>query len=63
MQKCSDCHSPNLIRDFELAELVCMDCGNVIVEKIVDTNPEWRAFDDEQKAKKQNWIAIHLYNS
>jgi len=40
------------MRDYENAEIVCMDCGFVIESKIADQGPEWRAFDDEQRAKR-----------
>jgi transcription initiation factor TFIIB len=40
------------MRDYETAELICMDCGIVIASKIADRGPEWRAFDDEQRAKR-----------
>jgi transcription initiation factor TFIIB len=40
------------MRDYEAAEIVCEACGYVIAEKLVDSRPEWRAFDDEQKAKR-----------
>jgi transcription initiation factor TFIIB len=40
------------MRDYENAEIVCMDCGVVIAAKIADRGPEWRAFDDEQRAKR-----------
>jgi transcription initiation factor TFIIB len=40
------------MRDYDQGELVCMDCGFVIDNKIADTGPEWRAFDDEQRAKR-----------
>ena len=40
------------MRDYEAAEIVCMACGFVIDEKLADTRPEWRAFDDEQKSKR-----------
>ena len=49
---CPECGCSNLMRDYDLAEIVCMSCGYVIDEKIADTRPEWRAFDDEQKAKR-----------
>ncbi len=49
---CPECGSSNLMRDYDVSEIVCMGCGYVIDEKIVDTRPEWRAFDDEQKAKR-----------
>ena len=40
------------MRDYECAEIVCMDCGFVVAAKIADSGPEWRAFDDEQRSKR-----------
>jgi len=50
--ECPECGSRRVMRDYETAELVCMDCGIVIASKIADRGPEWRAFDDEQRAKR-----------
>lgn len=52
VQVCPECGSTRLMRDYECAELVCMECGFVIAAKIADRGPEWRAFDDEQRAKR-----------
>jgi transcription initiation factor TFIIB len=52
IQTCPECSSARLMRDYETAELVCMDCGFVVAQKIPDRGPEWRAFDDEQRAKR-----------
>jgi len=52
VQFCPECGSTRLMRDYECAELVCMDCGFVIAAKIADRGPEWRAFDDEQRTKR-----------
>lgn len=49
---CPECGSSKLMRDYDAAEIVCMGCGCVIAEKLADSRPEWRAFDDEQKAKR-----------
>jgi len=49
---CPECGSTRLMRDYENAEIVCMDCGIVVAAKIADRGPEWRAFDDEQRAKR-----------
>src|SRR3989454_9639609 len=49
---CPECGGSRLMRDYDAAEVVCMACGYVIQEKIADTRPEWRAFDDEQRAKR-----------
>jgi len=52
VQCCPECSSTRLMRDYECAEIVCMACGFVISAKIVDRGPEWRAFDNEQRAKR-----------
>jgi len=52
VQQCPECGSIRLMRDYEYAEIVCMDCGYVIAAKLADRGPEWRAFDDEQRAKR-----------
>jgi transcription initiation factor TFIIB len=52
VQQCPECGSTKLMRDYECAEIVCMDCGFVVAAKLADRGPEWRAFDDEQRAKR-----------
>ena len=52
IQSCPECHSTRLMRDYECAEIVCMNCGYVLAAKITDRGPEWRAFDGEQRAKR-----------
>jgi transcription initiation factor TFIIB len=52
VQLCPECGSSRLMRDYECAEIVCMDCGFVVAAKIADRGPEWRAFDDEQRTKR-----------
>ncbi len=51
--RCPDCGSTNLRWDYEKAELVCLDCGSIIEESMIDYGPEWRAFDSYQKTKRQ----------
>jgi transcription initiation factor TFIIB len=52
IRKCPECGSSRLMRDYECAEIVCMNCGYVVAAKLADQGPEWRAFDDEQRAKR-----------
>jgi transcription initiation factor TFIIB len=52
IQHCPECGSTRLMRDYECAEIVCMDCGFVVAAKIADRGPEWRAFDNEQRTKR-----------
>jgi len=52
VQRCPECGSKKLMSDHRCAEIVCMNCGFVITEKIADRGPEWRAFTNEQRAKR-----------
>ncbi|MEM2091723.1 MAG: transcription initiation factor IIB [Candidatus Bathyarchaeia archaeon] len=52
IQRCPECGSIKLMRDYESAEVVCMECGYVVDMKIADQGPEWRAFDNEQRDKR-----------
>ncbi|MEM2136907.1 MAG: transcription initiation factor IIB [Candidatus Methanomethylicia archaeon] len=52
IEKCPECGSTHLIRNYERGEIVCTNCGLVISEKMVDTGPEWRAFTPEERQKR-----------
>ena len=52
VRQCPECGSTRLMRDYECAEIVCMNCGFVVAAKLADRGPEWRAFDYEQRAKR-----------
>jgi transcription initiation factor TFIIB len=50
MDKCPVCGGL-LITDYERGEVVCMQCGLVVAEAVVDAGPEWRAFEKEERAR------------
>ncbi|MFB0501677.1 MAG: TFIIB-type zinc ribbon-containing protein, partial [Candidatus Bathyarchaeia archaeon] len=52
VRQCPECGSSRLMRDYECAEIVCMNCGFVVAAKLTDQGPEWRAFDTEQRQKR-----------
>ena len=51
-RRCPECGSNRIMKDCESAEIVCMGCGYVVVAELTNQGPEWRAFDDEQRAKR-----------
>jgi transcription initiation factor TFIIB len=51
-ENCPECKSKNLTRDYELGEVTCGNCGLVINESMLDSGPEWRAFDAEQAKER-----------
>ncbi len=48
IEKCPNCGSTHLIRNYERGELICQDCGLVIDDTFIDQGPEWRSFDNDQ---------------
>ena len=52
-QRCPECGSKRIMEDYQSAEIVCMGCGYVIVAELTNQGPEWRAFDSEQRAKRE----------
>lgn len=61
IEECPECRSKSLSRDYERAEIVCNICGLVIDEKMMDSGPEWRAFDHEQRLKRSRTGAPMTY--
>ncbi|MFC1487321.1 transcription initiation factor IIB [Thermoproteota archaeon] len=51
-RRCPECGSSRIMKDYDSAEIVCMGCGYVVVAELTNQGPEWRAFDDEQRAKR-----------
>lgn len=49
---CPDCQSNEFITDYRHGELLCKKCGLVMDEALFDFGPEWRSFDEDQKAKR-----------
>jgi transcription initiation factor TFIIB len=49
---CPECGSTNIVEDPSRGELICLKCGLVIKEEMIDTGQEWRAFDSEQMSKR-----------
>ena len=45
---CPECGSKKLQEDPLRGEITCSKCGYVITDRMIDTGPEWRAFDADQ---------------
>jgi transcription initiation factor TFIIB len=56
---CPQCGSPNLVTDGTNGEVVCSQCGLVIVENELNRAPEWRAYTlEEQRSKSRTGAPI-----
>src|SRR5919198_6250178 len=47
---CSICKSNQIITDAESGEIICSKCGQVILDKVQQTGPEWRNFGLSDKS-------------
>ncbi len=41
-----------MITDYKHGEIVCKKCGLIIKDEMMDSGPEWQAFDEEQVERK-----------
>jgi len=48
VQRCPECGSVKLMRDYGSAEIVCTECGYVLDSNLTDPGPEWRTFSMEE---------------
>lgn len=49
---CPVCGNDKFVYNYERGEIVCIVCGAVISENLVDLGPEWRAFTNEEKGQR-----------
>jgi len=55
------CNKSQTVTDLESGEVICSSCGLVISEKIQETRPEWRAFNNaEVKDRSRTGIPTSL---
>jgi len=50
---CPECGSPVLVTDEWIGEVVCSNCGLVILDEVLSRNPEWRAFTLEERRSRR----------
>jgi len=50
--KCPECGCTDLSKDYARAEMVCNKCGLILEDHMIDSGPEWRAFDSDQRDKR-----------
>lgn len=51
--KCPNCGSTNIRLDNERGQYICIDCGYVIEEDLVDQGPEWRAYNYQDRLERE----------
>jgi len=59
MPGCPDCNGL-LKTDPERGEIVCTQCGLVVAESAVDMGPEWRAYNEWDKEKRERTAPLKL---
>src|SRR3989337_3910762 len=52
VDECSECGGTNLVHDYDTGETVCVNCGLVLHDQMIDKGPEWRAFTQQEKESR-----------
>ncbi|WP_082838015.1 transcription initiation factor IIB family protein [Haladaptatus sp. R4] len=52
LDQCPECNSEELAHSADQNELICQNCGLILEESNLDHGPEWRAFNQTEKASK-----------
>ncbi len=60
--RCPECGGSHIVKDMEIGEFVCGECGLVIRGNILDRGPEWRAFTPEERQAKSRVGAPNRYS-
>lgn len=42
------CNPSSLVTDYANGEIICSDCGHVVIERLEDQGKEWRSFTDNE---------------
>ncbi|AWR95008.1 transcription initiation factor IIB [Acidianus brierleyi] len=50
---CPNCSSENIRYDYERGQYICSNCGYVIEDNVIDSGPEWRAYNYEDRIIKE----------
>lgn len=58
--KCPNCGSVDLVYDHERGEIVCIKCGTVVQERVIDYQQEWRAYSYEEYLLRERTRPISL---
>jgi transcription initiation factor TFIIB len=52
IDKCNECGSTHLIKDYSRGEVYCESCGLVIQDSIINEEEEWRSYTPEQSLQR-----------
>jgi len=59
-KKCPECGSTKIMHDEQRGEVVCVNCGLIIEDKIIDLGKEWRQFDEESSKKGRSGAPLSM---
>ena len=48
-EPCSRCKSLDIVSDTAAGDILCRNCGEIQVSRIIDCSAEWREFDEDDR--------------
>lgn len=61
IDKCNECGSEDIVEDRKQGDMICKNCGLVLVAHMIDFTTEWRTFTEDQRGNDPNRIGNRLH--
>jgi transcription initiation factor TFIIB len=61
LEKCRNCGSESLVDDKKQGDLICTNCGLVLISHNIDFTSEWRCFSDDKRSGDPNRIGDPIH--
>jgi transcription initiation factor TFIIB len=61
IDKCNECGNETLLEDKKQGDIICKECGLVLISHSIDFSSEWRIFNDDQKNNDPNRVGNPLH--
>jgi transcription initiation factor TFIIB len=61
IDKCNECGNENIVEDKRQGDLICKNCGLVLLAHMIDFSTEWRTFSEDQRGNDPNRIGNPLH--
>nr|UXY88397.1 TATA binding protein of transcription factor IID [Cryptomonas curvata] len=61
IDKCNECGSEDIVEDRRQGDMICKNCGLVLLAHMIDFTTEWRNFSEDQRGNDPNRVGSPLH--
>jgi transcription initiation factor TFIIB len=61
IDKCNECGNEDIVEDRKQGDMICKNCGLVLLAHMIDFTTEWRNFSEDQRGNDPNRVGSPLH--